>query len=226
MAGNSLLAHERRAAKLSRQCAPPYCKSETMSPAPPCDTVCPQMKRFPRSGRATRLLLSDLPEIPGLYPHLPETTSWLQQSKRFRRALYGNDRVNSNHSWAMATFLGHSAPGVSFASYCHTFDILLPEFLGNCHGWESIEARRERVRLSSSRGRSGGLPRTRSRPCHSPRFGLVASCTASSRSTPQTPAPELTPSNTCKVIRRHAQIGTRKFTCKVVCLTMPAQRRI
>lgn len=104
----------------------------------------------------TRLLLSDLPEIPVLFPHLPETTKWLQESKSFRLALYGNDRVENDHAWAVAVLMGHSQPGISFASYCHTLDILTTEILRNSAGLESAWSLRERVRTSSSRGRTAG----------------------------------------------------------------------
>ncbi len=102
----------------------------------------------------TRLLLSDLPEVPDLFPHLPRTREWLHHSKQFRCALYGNDRVSNNHAWAVATLMGHSTPNVSFASYCHTFDIVLPEFLRNCSGLEFATNARERLRLSSFHSRS------------------------------------------------------------------------
>jgi len=102
----------------------------------------------------TRLLLSDLPEIPNLFSHLPLTTQWLQDSKQFRRRLYGNDRVDNDHAWAVATLMGHSSPSVSFASYCHTLDILLPEFLKASRVFEGRH--RERLRLSITDSRSGG----------------------------------------------------------------------
>ena len=102
----------------------------------------------------TRLLISELSEIPDMFPHLPKTTDWLRHSKRFRRALYGNDQVSNNHAWAVATLMGHSTPNVSFASYCHTLDILLPEFLRVSRGLECVLSARDRLRLSSSRSRS------------------------------------------------------------------------
>jgi hypothetical protein len=91
-----------------------------------------------------------------MFPHLPKTTEWLRHSKRFRRALYDNDQVSNNHAWAVATLLGHSTPNVSFASYCHTLDILLPEFLRVSRGLECVLSARDRLRLSSSRSRSTG----------------------------------------------------------------------
>jgi site-specific recombinase XerD len=102
----------------------------------------------------TRLLISDLPEVPDLVPHLPETTKWLRQSKDFRRKLYSNDQVSNNHAWAVSTLMGHSSPDVSFANYCHTLDILLPEFLGASLGLQSVLSARDRLRLSSGQSRS------------------------------------------------------------------------
>jgi hypothetical protein len=102
----------------------------------------------------TRPLICDLSEIQDMFPHLPKTTEWLRRSNRFRRALYGNAQVSNNHPWAVATLMGHSTPKVSFASYCHTLDILLPEFLRDSRGLESVLSARDRLRLSSFRRRS------------------------------------------------------------------------
>jgi integrase len=104
----------------------------------------------------TRLLLSQFPDVPDLFPHLPLTTRWLQDSKQFRSRLYGNDCVDNDHAWAVATLMGHSSPSVSFASYCHTLDILLPQFLQRSHGLSAVLAARARLRLSSVDGRSCG----------------------------------------------------------------------
>jgi len=98
-----------------------------------------------------RLLISDLPVIPDLVPHLPRTSRWLSYSKQFRCALYGNDGVSNNHAWAVSSLMGHSTPNVSFASYCHLNDIVLPEFLRNCSGLELAFSTRERLRSSSFR---------------------------------------------------------------------------
>lgn len=103
-----------------------------------------------------RLLISDMPEIPNLVPHLPKTSIWLQHSKRFRRQIYHGDRVDNDHAWTVATLLGHSSPRVSFGSYTHTFDILLPEFLRNSGGLEFVLENRDRLRLSSGFGRADG----------------------------------------------------------------------
>ncbi len=110
----------------------------------------------------TRLLLSQFPQIPNLFPHLPKTTEWLMQSKQFRRELYGNDLVENDHAWAVAVLMGHSTPTVSFASYCHTLDILLAEYLRASGAFE--EDFQERLRLSGAESRSGSfakVPSTR-----------------------------------------------------------------
>jgi hypothetical protein len=103
----------------------------------------------------TRLLLSDLPYIPDLFPHLPITSIWLRHSKAFRLSLYGNDRVSNDHAWALSTLLGHSRPTVSLANYCHTLDILLPEFLRFSPALQSSLSLRERLRLSGVDSESG-----------------------------------------------------------------------
>lgn len=112
----------------------------------------------------TRLLLSELPEIPDLFPHLPKTTAWLQGSRQFRRALYGNDSVHNDHAWALATLLGHSRPSVSFANYCHTLDILLPEFLRISTAFQFALDHRARLKFSGSQRR---FPIPESDPVHS-----------------------------------------------------------
>lgn len=103
----------------------------------------------------TRLLLSDFPKITDLFPHLPKTSIWLQHSKDFRCSLYGNDRVDNDHAWALATLMGHSRPNVSLANYCHTLDILLPEFLRISTALQSALSHRARLRLSGIDSESG-----------------------------------------------------------------------
>ncbi len=103
----------------------------------------------------TRLLLSDFPKIPDLFPHLPMTSVWLQHSKDFRCSLYGNDRVDNDHAWALAALLGHSRPSVSLANYCHTLDILLREFLRRSTALQSSLSHRARLRLSGIDSQSG-----------------------------------------------------------------------
>lgn len=76
-----------------------------------------------------RLFLSDLESSPSLFPHLPQTTEWLQQSPEFRRALYGHQQVTRKHGYAVTLLLGHSAPQVSFEHYIHSVDLVLSAHL-------------------------------------------------------------------------------------------------
>jgi integrase len=76
-----------------------------------------------------RLMISDLPRIPDLFPHLPETTAWLREAKDFREQLYGTPHPTRKHAMAVASLLGHSGPGVSLEHYIHCLDWLLPLFL-------------------------------------------------------------------------------------------------
>ena len=75
-----------------------------------------------------RLMLSDLPKIPDLFPHLPETTTWLRKAKVFRTRLYGTSNPTRKHAMAVASLLGHSGPGVSLEHYVHCMDLLVPQF--------------------------------------------------------------------------------------------------
>ncbi len=75
-----------------------------------------------------RLMLSDLPKIPDLFPHLPETKAWLRKSKAFRNRLYGTSNPTRKHAMAVASLLGHSGPGVSLEHYIHCLDWLVPQF--------------------------------------------------------------------------------------------------
>ncbi len=76
-----------------------------------------------------RLMLSDLPEIPDMFPHLPETTVWIQEAKTFRHRLYGTAHPTRRHAMSVASLLGHSGPSVSMEHYIHCMDWLLPLFL-------------------------------------------------------------------------------------------------
>jgi integrase len=78
-----------------------------------------------------RLMLSDLPEVPDLFPRLPETTAWLRNSRRFRVLLYSYGRPTRQHALTVASLLGHSGPKVTFEHYVHCLDWLLPLFLEN-----------------------------------------------------------------------------------------------
>lgn len=102
-----------------------------------------------------RLLLSDLPDIPDLFPHLPMTAGWLRNSTDFRWKLYGNNLVDNDHAWAIAALLGHSRPNVSLTNYCHTLDILLPEFLRLSEAFQSVLSHRARLRLCGIDSQSG-----------------------------------------------------------------------
>jgi integrase len=75
-----------------------------------------------------RLMLSDLPMIPDLFPHLPETTAWLRKAKAFRTRLYGTSNPTRKHAMAVASLLGHGGPGVSLEHYIHCMDWLVPQF--------------------------------------------------------------------------------------------------
>jgi hypothetical protein len=75
-----------------------------------------------------RLMLSDLPKIPDLFPHLPETNAWLRKAKAFRNRLYGTSNLTRKHAMAVASLLGHSGPGVSLEHYIHCMDWLVPHF--------------------------------------------------------------------------------------------------
>lgn len=76
-----------------------------------------------------RLMLSDLPRIPDLFPHLPETTTWLRDARIFRQQLYGTPHPTRRHAMAVASLLGHCGPSVSMEHYIHCMDWLLPLFL-------------------------------------------------------------------------------------------------
>ena len=76
-----------------------------------------------------RLMLSDLPTIPVLFPHLTATTAWLKKSRRFRILLYGRGTPTRQHALAVASLLGHSGYRVTLENYVHCMDWLLPLFL-------------------------------------------------------------------------------------------------
>ena len=79
-----------------------------------------------------RLMLSDLREIPNLFPHLPETQEWLGDSKMFRAELYGHGGHTRKHALAIASLLGHSGAKVSTEHYLHCLDWLQPLFFDQC----------------------------------------------------------------------------------------------
>jgi integrase len=76
-----------------------------------------------------RLMLSDLPRIPDLFPHLESTTAWLKKSRSFRIMLYGRGSPTRQHGLAVASLLGHSGHRVTMENYVHCLDWLLPVFL-------------------------------------------------------------------------------------------------
>ncbi len=76
-----------------------------------------------------RLMFSDLPQPPVLFPELLETTAWIDSGKKFRRDLYGTGHPTRKHAMAVASLLGHSGPGVSMEHYVHCMDWLLNAFL-------------------------------------------------------------------------------------------------
>ena len=75
------------------------------------------------------LMLSDLPQIPDLFPNLPLTTAWLHKSKSFRILLYGHGSPTKQHALAIACQLGHSSCRVSALFYLHCMDWILPLFV-------------------------------------------------------------------------------------------------
>lgn len=78
-----------------------------------------------------RLMLSELPEIPDLFPQpeMDQTMDWLRASKYFRDSLNRNSTVTNDHLWCVSTLMGHAAPPSSLSSYLHVLDLLLPLFL-------------------------------------------------------------------------------------------------
>lgn len=76
-----------------------------------------------------RLMLSDLPNIPRLFPDLPATTNFLNMSKEFRNTLYGRADMTRRHVYAVASLLGHSGPDISLEHYIHFCDVLLALWL-------------------------------------------------------------------------------------------------
>jgi len=78
-----------------------------------------------------RLVLSDLSDVPDIFPDLPKTTKYLNQSKLFRRKLYGNERPTRKHLFAVASMLGHSGPDISLEHYIHFCDLALSAALNS-----------------------------------------------------------------------------------------------
>jgi len=78
---------------------------------------------------AMRLLLSDLPAITHPFKHMPMTSMVLDQSKDFRKQLYGSLDPTRRSLYAVASLLGHSGPDMSEEHYIHIFDWLLRTFI-------------------------------------------------------------------------------------------------
>jgi integrase len=66
----------------------------------------------------------DLPQ--GLFPHLPLTTKWLENSRNYFNLLFTNGLVKNDNAWATSVEMGHSLPhGVTIPHYVHCHDLLL-----------------------------------------------------------------------------------------------------
>ncbi|HUZ95746.1 MAG TPA: hypothetical protein VMU57_12625 [Edaphobacter sp.] len=101
-----------------------------------------------------RLMLSDLDQVPDLFPHLEKTTSWLKASGEFRSLLLHNGLSMNDHAWAVATTLGHSNPdNVTLRYYTHCLDTLLALFLESRTKFGALASPHELRRAS-------GLPRS------------------------------------------------------------------
>jgi hypothetical protein len=105
--------------------------------------------------------------------------------------------------------MGHSTPNVSFASYCHTLDILLPEFLRDSRGLESVLSARDRLRLSSFRRRSASYD-------HLPGVQKLSDNGASYAAIDETRGANVAPtaaskSNRCRIEERNFARGEVRF---------------
>ena len=66
----------------------------------------------------------DLPQ--GLFPHLPVTTTWIENSRKYSNLLFTNGLVKNDNSWATSVEMGHSLPhSVTIPHYVHCLDLLL-----------------------------------------------------------------------------------------------------
>ncbi len=72
-----------------------------------------------------RLILADLKNPRKLFQHLPVTSKYLEESKKFKDELYQytEDNTTRRHLYAIASLLGHSEPGISLEHYIHFCDI-------------------------------------------------------------------------------------------------------
>ena len=71
-----------------------------------------------------RLMLSDLNDVPPLFPEQPQTTALLNLSREFRQQLFGRADPTRRNTYAVASLLGHSGPDVSLEHYIHVCDLL------------------------------------------------------------------------------------------------------
>ncbi len=79
-----------------------------------------------------RLMISDLREVPELFPDTEQhqlTRQWMRESRPFRKSLYGTDLVTNDHCWAVSTLTGHCSPDVTLPNYLHCLDILSALYL-------------------------------------------------------------------------------------------------
>ena len=76
-----------------------------------------------------RLMLSDVPKIPILFPKQPKSQDYLNESSAFRQKLYGNSELTRKNIYAVASLLGHSGPEISLEHYIHCCDVLLAIWL-------------------------------------------------------------------------------------------------
>jgi hypothetical protein len=122
-----------------------------------------------------RLMLSELKEIPDIFPNSPQTMAFLREP--FGDALYGHsntvvDQTGSDveriptrkHAYAIASLAGHSLTEISCEHYLHFFDLLLNLFLA-----ESETARVTTRQFSVAAGcseRSAYSASARSIPLH------------------------------------------------------------
>lgn len=102
-----------------------------------------------------RLMLSDLPNIPKIFPHLPRTTEYLNDSSKFRDKLYGRADPTRRHVYAVASLLGHSGPEISLEHYIHFCDILNSIWLQNDVSAPSKKSLIQAAKLPTAKKKSG-----------------------------------------------------------------------
>lgn len=71
-----------------------------------------------------RLFLADNQEIPQIFPELPDTQNWLNESAQFRQQLYGHEQITRKDLHAVASLLGHASPDMSLEHYVHFLDLI------------------------------------------------------------------------------------------------------